>query len=120
MTHTAAPYHAPIRTYFGTLSVGVLFAMLSNAAAVAEDPWADRVIAVNTVNANSGFNTPEKALGAPIGGGTSAPNNGSLHSIGAPATAPGSFITLGFDTPVTDDPLNPMGLDFIVYGNGQT
>jgi len=29
----------------------------------------------------------------------------------------GGHIILGFDEPVTDDPLNPEGFDFIVFGN---
>ncbi|HOC73808.1 MAG TPA: prepilin-type N-terminal cleavage/methylation domain-containing protein, partial [Candidatus Hydrogenedentes bacterium] len=61
--------------------------------------------------------TPEKTVGAPVGGGTLTPNNSSLHSIGRPGDAPGSYLLLKFTTPVTDDPLNPFGMDCIVYGN---
>jgi prepilin-type N-terminal cleavage/methylation domain-containing protein/prepilin-type processing-associated H-X9-DG protein len=86
--------------------------------AEAEDPWADEVVAYHAIDPNPGFNTPQLAVGEPVGGGTLAPNNSSLHSIGTPGAAPGSYIVLRFDTPVTDDPLNPMGLDCIVYGNG--
>lgn len=86
-------------------------------AAGAEDPWADSVVSYNAINPNQGFNTPEKAVGEPVGGGMLSPGNTSLHSIGTPGNAPGSYITLKFNTPVTDDPANPMGLDCIVFGN---
>ncbi|MCC6143643.1 MAG: prepilin-type N-terminal cleavage/methylation domain-containing protein [Candidatus Hydrogenedentes bacterium] len=86
--------------------------------AQAEDPWADAVVSLNAIDPNPGFNSPQLALGAPVGGGTLSPNNSSLHSIGTPGAAPGSYIVLHFDTPITDDPLNPMGLDCIVFGNG--
>ena len=62
---------------------------------------------------NAVFNDAAKALGPPLGGGTSAPNNESVITLGAF----GGSITLGFDAPITDDPLNPYGLDLIVFGN---
>jgi len=81
--------------------------------AVGEDPWADRVVQSVALSPNSGFDTPLLTLGSPVGGVTSAPNNLSLASLGIA----GSFLVLGFDTPITDDPLNPFGLDCIVYSN---
>ena len=64
------------------------------------------------VNAPS-FNDPSRALGPPVGGGTLAPNNSGLVTLGGF----GGSITLAFDSPVLDDPRNPMGLDCIVFGN---
>ena len=81
--------------------------------ALAEDPWADAVVAHVAIQPATGFDTPEKAVGEPSGGGVITPNNSSLHSIGRP----GSYLTLQFNTPVTDDPANPMGLDCIVFSN---
>ena len=71
----------------------------------------------NAINAQPGFTDPSKALGAPAGGGTMAPNNGKVYCIGQPGAAPGSYIILKFNTPVLNDPNNPMGLDFVVHGN---
>ena len=88
------------------------------AAAAAEDPWADAVLEYNAIDPNPGFDAPAETLGEPFGGGMYAANASSLHSIGRPGPAPGSYLTLRFDTPVTDDPANPMGLDCIVFGNG--
>ena len=50
--------------------------------AAAEDPWADEVLDYNAIDPNLGFDTPQKTLGEPVGGGTYAPNNTSLHSVG--------------------------------------
>jgi len=95
-------------------------AMLLAAAALlgtawAEDPWADAVVAVDGTGCNTGFCEPERALGPPSGTGLSTPNLNHVYSIG---TAGNSYVTLRFDTPVTDDALNPFGMDFIVFGNG--
>ncbi len=81
--------------------------------AAAEDPWADAVIAYAPVNPVSGFDDPSKALGEPIGGGGLAPDNSSLVTLGEE----GGSIVLKFNTAISDDPANPMGLDCIVYGN---
>jgi len=82
--------------------------------AAAEDPWADALIDYSPVEpVNVGFDTPLKALGPPVGAGTIMPGNSSLACLGVQ----GGSITLRFDTPVTDDARNPMGLDCIVYGN---
>jgi len=59
------------------------------------------------------FNDPARGLGPPSGGGTSAPNNTSVVSLGGF----GGYIVLGFDHTVVDDPLNPFGMDAIVFGN---
>ncbi|NOS99723.1 MAG: hypothetical protein HOP29_03760 [Phycisphaerales bacterium] len=59
------------------------------------------------------FNDPARALGPPIGGGLTAADNSSVVTLGGF----GGSITLGFDHTVLDDPLNPIGLDAIVFGN---
>lgn len=61
---------------------------------------------------NPKFNNPSKALGPPQGGTVSSPCNESLVTLGD-----GGHIVLGFEHPVWDDPRNPYGLDFIVFGN---
>lgn len=59
------------------------------------------------------YNDPQRALGAPIGGGTIAPDNFKLVTLGGF----GGSIILGFDQTIWDDADHPMGLDFIVFGN---
>jgi hypothetical protein len=99
-----------------TLAGAVCLAIFPPAFA-ADDPWADAVIDVHGFDSQPGFTDPAKALGAPAGGGTLAPNNGKAYSIGRPGTAPGSYITLKFNTPILNDPNNPLGIDFVVHGN---
>ena len=79
----------------------------------AEDPWADSVVDFFFDTPNAGFGVPDRTLGPPTGGTTATPNNSGVASLGIP----GSFITLKFVTPITDDPGNPMGLDCIVFSN---
>lgn len=62
---------------------------------------------------DAAFNDPARALGAPVGGGTSEQNNAKVVTLGGF----GGSITLAFDAPVLDDPRNPLGLDCIVFGN---
>jgi hypothetical protein len=59
------------------------------------------------------FNDPDRALGAPIGGGTGDGNDISVVSLGGF----GGTLTLAFDHTVEDHPLSPMGLDAIGFGN---
>ena len=92
-----------------------------------DDPWAD--IMVDYVQGSSpgpaaGYTNPSVALGSPerITGEGAFPNvvspfsppflNTEIVSIGA-----GGSLTLQFNTPVTDDPANPFGIDLIVFGN---
>lgn len=62
---------------------------------------------------NPTYNNPARALGPPVGGGTLAADNTKVVSLGGF----GGSITLRFDQTVLDDPCNPFGLDFIVFGN---
>ncbi|TVQ34246.1 MAG: hypothetical protein EA376_00370 [Phycisphaeraceae bacterium] len=62
---------------------------------------------------NAQFNDPTKALGAPVGAGTIEGDLTKIVSLGGF----GGSITLRFSETVWDDPRNPMGLDFIVFGN---
>ncbi|MBI2422377.1 MAG: prepilin-type N-terminal cleavage/methylation domain-containing protein [Candidatus Hydrogenedentes bacterium] len=93
-------------------ALGLLLCLGAHAAH-GEDPWADALLAHSITNPNPGFEDPLDAVGAPSGGTTASPNNTGVASIGTT----GSFITLAFDTPITDDAANPLGLDFIVYSN---
>jgi hypothetical protein len=87
--------------------------LLCGLASAQDDPWADAIIAYAPLSASGAFVTPGNALGVPMGGGATAPNNGSIVSLGVA----GGSITLAFATPVADDPLNPLGLDCIVFSN---
>jgi len=65
----------------------------------------------------TGYTTPAAAVGAPSTGSSVSPFSpayakSQLVSIGA-----GGWLTLRFDPPILDNPANPYGLDFSVYGN---
>jgi len=90
---------------------------LTCVVARAESPFATHVLDYSPapgqfVN-DATFNHPQKAIGPPTGGGTRQPNNTGVVTLGGF----GGSIILGFDHPIRDDPLNPMGLDAIVFGN---
>ncbi|MFP4173351.1 MAG: hypothetical protein ACLFV4_10610, partial [Candidatus Hydrogenedentota bacterium] len=77
------------------------------------DPFAAEVIAYEPVGDVAPYDDPAKALGPPRGFGPMVPNNDTIVSLGAA----GGSITLRMANPVTQDPDNPMGLDFIVWSN---
>jgi hypothetical protein len=82
--------------------------------------FASRVIAyqpsVSQNAQNPVFNDPQRALGAPQGGGTTSPDNSKVVTLGSF----GGSITLGFDGTIVNhppSPANPLGADLIVFGN---
>ncbi len=95
-------------------------------SALASDPWADAVVHYDPGSAAGDYTTaPSSTLGAPerftgeIGGFPAAVNPfnppwgwDELLAIGA-----GGSLTLRFDEPIVDDPMNPYGLDLILFSN---
>ncbi len=92
-----------------------LLLFLAVTSAGADDPWADAVVAFDQgpYPVPGPYSDPGKALGIPSGAGAYAPDNRSVVCLGGQ----GGRLTLRFNTPVTDDPANPGGLDCIVFGN---
>lgn len=86
------------------------------AAAPVVDPFADDVVSYSPGPDWSGstFADSSYALGAPVGKYVNEPDNSSIVTVGN-----GGNIVLKFDNPIVDDPRNPYGLDFIVFGNPQ-
>jgi hypothetical protein len=106
-----------------TLSLAML---LRPAAARAADPWADAVVQYAPGgNAPAGYTTPEAALGKPtlftdplgMFGGVVTPINSSFGVGETVSLGAGGSLTLRFAEPVTNDALNPFGIDLIVFGN---
>ncbi len=99
------------------LGAAIAVWLASNAAAFGESPFAVSVIdyapAPGQFVNNPEFNDPNKVLGPPIGGGITDGNESSVVTLGGF----GGFITLRFDHMVEDHPLNPFGMDAIVFGN---
>lgn len=94
--------------------------------ALADDPFADRVVGyVEGTGVGAGFNDPSTALGEPTRitspgssfGGATTPFQGAFGNDEIVSIGEGGSLTVEFDTPVTDDPLNPFGIDLLVFGN---
>jgi hypothetical protein len=67
-----------------------------------------------------GFNDPITALGAPttfIGYQNADPFNPPYQSSDIVGIGTGGSLTLQFNTPVQNNPNNPFGLDFIIFGH---
>lgn len=85
--------------------------------AAGQTPFASRVIDYSPapgqwVN-DALFNVATAALGGPFPGGLPESEDAIIVTLGGF----GGSITLGFDHRVQDDPLNPFGMDAIVFGN---
>jgi hypothetical protein len=90
-----------------------------------DDPFADSVVVYDQgIGATLGYTMPETTLGAP------ERFTGERFLPGAvtpffPAFMPNEIVSIGaggsqvlkFDTPVTDDPNNPYGIDLLIFGN---
>jgi len=90
--------------------------LIAVSVAASANPFADTVVEYapgpGQFVGNPQFNDPARALGRPYGSGTSIQDNSSVVTLGD-----GGHLTLAFNEPVTDDPRNPGGFDFIVFSN---
>jgi len=105
--------------------LGLAPLLLLPSAFADDNPFADEVVSyVEGSNPVQGYTDPLTALGPPerftgegwdpmIVSAMNAPwRPDEIVSIGG-----GGHLTLKFDAPVTDDPLNPYGIDLLVFGN---
>jgi len=96
----------------------IVFSLITN-------PWADSVVSFDEgVGGTEGYNLPEVSLGEPsrftgegIWPGVVSPFNApwvadEIVSIGA-----GGSLVVAFGEPVQNDPANPWGVDFLIFGN---
>jgi len=108
------------------LAVGAITALLLSRPVIgADDPFADEWVSYDQgANAAAGYTNPATTLGSPerftgegiFPGVVSVFNppfgTDEIVSIGA-----GGHLEVRFDTPVTDDPANPFGIDLLIFGN---
>lgn len=114
-------------------------AALAAASAAAESPFGAEVVECATGATHPWFSNPSNVLGEPARfvplysgsiGGVSSDVYGGVANPVVPAYARGlhlslvspddeepGYVTIAFDHDVVDDPDNPFGVDFIVFGN---
>lgn len=88
-------------------------------------PWATEVASyVQGLSPNPSYLDPTTALGSPerfTGEGSFpgvvSPFNPAFGDNEIVSIGDGGSLTVRFDTPITDDPANPFGIDLIVFGN---
>lgn len=98
-------------------------AMASSAALA--NPWADSVVSYSPGSgANPGFVDSASSLGEPtrftgvgVFPGAVTPFNSPFLGSELTQIAPGGQLTVQFATPVANDPLNPFGIDLLIFGN---
>ncbi len=122
---------------FRVLAAGLILTCLCCSEASAWSDYASKVveyipgegIGVDFIDGQP-FNNPETALGRPTvdttGDGFNIPLdepvplvavNSAFRSFEMVSIGIGGHLTLTFDHPVQDDPCNPYGIDFIIFGN---
>ena len=93
--------------------------------AVAADPWADHVVSYTAGSGAGAFINPAVAIGEPtryindlqFGGSAVTPFNAPYLAENIVTVGNGGSLTVSFDEPVVDDPLNPFGIDLLIFGN---
>ena len=108
-------------------AIGAIMIILSPVLADpgGDDPYADEWIAYDPgENAAKGYTNPDVVLGSPerftgegIFPGVVSAFNPAFGTDEILSIGRGGYIIVSFDTPVTDDPANPFGLDLLIFGN---
>lgn len=65
----------------------------------------------------AGFTNATAALGAPAAGGSVTPFAAPYAKTQIVSLGTNGFLTLRFDAPIINDPSNPFGVDFSIFGN---
>lgn len=103
----------------------VIAAAACGGGALGAGPWASQVVSYGAgQGVQPGYDVPGSALGEPtrftgVGSfpGAVTPFNPAFLGSEIVSIGTGGHLVLKFDTPVADDPLNPFGVDFLVFGN---
>jgi len=91
----------------------------------AQNPWADQVVSYTSgVLASPAYNDPANAVGSPERYTGEGQWPGAVTPFSSPwlpnelvGIGVGGSLVMRFDEPVTDDPLNPFGIDLLIFGN---
>jgi hypothetical protein len=105
------------KNLFVSLALAGLFVIPT----IARSQFADTVVSYTEGSGVlSGYNVPAAALGAPttfIGYQNADPFNPPYQSSDIVGIGTGGSLTLKFNTPIQNNPGNPFGLDFIIFGH---
>ncbi len=105
------------------------FVLAASSSVFASDPWADRVVSYSAgFGAQPDYLTPSVVLGSPerMTGeispfgpfpGAVTPFNPAFGTDEVVSVGLGGALVVAFDEPIVDDPMNPFGLDLIIFGN---
>jgi hypothetical protein len=115
---------------FGAVALSVFFGLLITCGAWGQ--FASTVVGYDHAGANNGYDDPNAVLGSPDRMTADYPSGTAPVTIFNPAWGEeanawgsdqvfslglGGYIEVMFDAAVVDDPLNPYGIDLIVFGN---
>ncbi len=118
-------------TRTGIVAAACLAGALGIARAHAADPWADAVISYtpgtgigNDFVTGTPFNNPLVSLGEPTRetsphnfGGIVTPLQSPFRSTELVSVGRSGSLVVKFDEPVDNSPLNPYGIDLLIFGN---
>ncbi len=127
MKHLSQQSRPPASRWHGLTGLiaaaGVLPAAVAGPAEAGEvSPYATQVVSYDPGSPAPPLNDPTLALGEP----TRETGFGGFVQVVSPfypaftnivSIGPGGHLTLAFDTPITNDPNHPFGIDLIVFGN---
>jgi hypothetical protein len=102
-----------------------LLPLLAFTPAALANPWADSVVSYapgsggspSFTGASSALGEPTRFTGVGVFPGAVTPFNSPFLPSELTQVAPGGQLTVRFDEPVLNDPLNPFGIDLLVFGN---
>lgn len=115
-------YLGKIFITISVLTVQIVFCSVSLAA----DPWADQVVSYQAgTNLVAGYDNAQVAIGEPSkftpdatwGDSDVTMFSGAWKTDQVVSIGAGGHLTVKFDQAVEDDPLNPYGIDLLIFGN---
>ncbi len=132
-SHTNLSFVETVGSAHRWVAVSAIVVAIAACPGVSADPWADAVVGASADYTASGlYDDPAALLGSPtqtffdpfagaqfvtspVVGVFNLDDPGGDNVI--TTINAGQFIKLRFDEPVADDPLNPFGVDMLVFGN---
>lgn len=114
-----------LRRTAAVVVVSAGFVLIASPVMAGDDPYADIVVsyvvgtapAPGFTNPATALGEPERLTGEPLFPAAVTPFQGAFLTSEIVSIGTGGSLVLKFDTPVSDDPANPFGIDLLVFGN---